>query len=322
MPYEFVQRLAGSPIIQSIRHLRPALIRKIEWPEYRRQVVLMGVSGVVPLTHVSNPEKPLSEAVPPDAMHVGSVLASELNLKEGESVQFHGHPLTVRQIYPARGTKDDITLWIDLGLAQQVLNLPDRINLIQALECNCASIDRLAEIQGEISQVLGTEVQVIELATQAIARAQAREQVRIEGERAVVRMRERAAIQLALLTAAAVSLIGILALINVRERRAEIGVLRALGSSTPTILQLMLGRAAVVGVAGALLGVLLGTVLASSLDATDIDKQLPIDPSAIRLPMLWMGIVILLTPLLTLLASAIPAWWAARQDPALVLMQD
>jgi hypothetical protein len=72
----------------------------------------MGVSGVVPLTHVSNPEKPLTEAIPAQSLHVGSVLASELNLKEGLSVEFHGHPLTVQKIYPPRGTN---SLWEQFG---------------------------------------------------------------------------------------------------------------------------------------------------------------------------------------------------------------
>ena len=108
----------------------------------------------------------------------------------------------VQKIYPPRGTKDDITVWIDLLLAQDILGLPGRINLIQALECNCASIDRLAEIQQEISQVLGADVQVIELATQAIARAQARETVRIEGEQTLARLQRRTAAQVFLLTIA------------------------------------------------------------------------------------------------------------------------
>ena len=42
MPYEYVNRLAESPIVQSVRHLRPALIRKTEWPEFEREIVLDG----------------------------------------------------------------------------------------------------------------------------------------------------------------------------------------------------------------------------------------------------------------------------------------
>ena len=58
MPYEYVEVLANSPEILSVRHLRPALIRKLEWPEYQRQIILMGVSGVVPAKLPELPKAP------------------------------------------------------------------------------------------------------------------------------------------------------------------------------------------------------------------------------------------------------------------------
>lgn len=321
MPYEFVQKLATSPIIQSVRHLRPALIQKMEWPEFKRQVVVMGVTGVVPLTHASNPKKPLAEAVPMGTMNIGAVLANELSLKKGQEVTFHGRPLRVNAIYSARGSKDDITIWTDLNVVQELANLPGRINLIQALECNCETVDRLAQIQQEVSQVLGTDVQVIELATQAIARAQAREQVRIEGEKTVTQMQSRAALQMGLLTVAGALLVGMLALTNVRERRAEIGILRALGSSTATILRLFLTKAAILGVFGATAGLLAGWLVARYLEANLVDGGVVVEGTPLVSPALGAS-VLALTPLLTLLASWVPAMLAARQDPARVLGLD
>ncbi len=326
MPYEFVHKLANSPIIQSVRHLRPALIRKMEWPEYQRQVVVMGVTGVVPLTHASNPKKPLAEAVPQGTLNIGAVLAKELSLQKGQEVQFHGRPLRIHQIYPARGSKDDITIWTDLKVVQELSNLPDRINLIQALECNCETVDRLAQIQQEVSQVLGTDVQVIELATQAIARAQAREQVRIEGETTVAQMQNRAALQMGLLTVAGTLLVGMLALTNVRERRAEIGILRALGSSTFTILRLFLTKAVILGLFGAVAGLLGGWLVARVLESGVAESGVAesgvaIEGTSLVSPMLG-ATVLALTPALTLLASWVPAMLAARQDPARVLGLD
>jgi putative ABC transport system permease protein len=319
MPYDYVDRLAKSPLVQSVRHLRPALIRKTVWPEFQRQIVLMGVSGVVPLTHASNPKKPLEEAVPAGAMNLGRVLADQLGLKEGAEVAFHGRTLRVQKIYTPRGNKDDITAWIDLSVAQQILRLPGRINLIQALECNCASIDRLAEIQQEISQVLGADVQVIELATQAIARAQARETVRIEGMQTLARMQRRTVVQGSLLTGAGTLLVGMLALINVRERRSEIGILRALGTSTSSILRLFLSKALLLGLGGAILGLCLGYLMAARLAASSEGWQAG-SAELLSLPIiLW---TLALTPLLTLMASWVPAMLAAGQDPAVVLLSE
>jgi ABC-type lipoprotein release transport system permease subunit len=319
MPYEFVQRLANSPAIQSVRHLRPALIRKMDWPEHKRQVIVMGVTGVVPLSHASNPGKPLAEAVPQGTMNLGALLARELDLKPGQETMFHGRALKVNTIYPARGSKDDITLWTDLALVQELTGLPDQINLIQALECNCEAIDRLAQIQQEVSQVLGTKVQVIELATQAIARAQARVQVQAAGEQALASMQQRMSLLLGLLTAAGTTLVGMMALMNVRERKSEVGILRALGSSTTTILGLFLTKALLLGVLGAVLGILLGALIAQWVEGAE---AAPSGGWLASLPSSTWSTILFLTPLFAVLASWVPATLAARQDPASVLGMD
>ena len=320
MPEDYVHRLAESPLIKSVRHLRPALIRKLEWPEFNRQVVLVGVTGVVPLTHLSNPKKPLADPVPPGSLIVGGVLADQLDLKLDQEVSLQGHTLRIAKIQEKRGSKDDISIWVDLKLAQELLGLPGRINLIQALECNCASIDRLAEIQQEISQVLGEDVQVIELSTTAIARANSRETVRKEGQATLARLQNRAVIQIGLLTAAGTLLLGLMSLANVLERRSEIGILRAIGAPASKILTLFLSKAALVGLLGAALGIAAGAAVLLGVESPAEGD------TALRLPQLISNQLIValcvVTPLLALLASWAPAMLAARQDPALELSRD
>jgi ABC-type lipoprotein release transport system permease subunit len=317
MPYEYVQKLADSKTIITLNHLRPALIRKINWQEHRRQVILFGVSGVIPWTHRKNAEQPLAQPVPPGAMNVGHVLANELGLTAGESVTLNGEPFVVNQIFPARGNKDDITLWIDLPKAQQMLNMPGRINLIQALECNCSAPDRLAEIETEISGVLGNNVRVIELSTTAIARAKARTQVAQQGKTTLNRMRQRSEIELMLLAVAASVIVGVLAWLNVRDRRSEIGILRAIGASTRKILALFLAKALVLGAIGSVLGCILGVVVAWLFESRLSDA---VALSSLFVPGLFL-VLIFLTPAVTTIASWIPAVLAARQDAAAVLAE-
>ena len=318
MPFEYVQRLAESPDIVTINHLRPALIRKIEWQEQQRQIVLMGVAGVIPWTHRSNPKKPMTEAVPTGSLNIGSVLAEQLQLKEGDTTQLNGLELKVNKIYPERGTKDDITVWIDLQAAQNMLELPDQINLIQALECNCASVDRLAEIEGEISQVLGSDVQVIELATKAIARARARVDVQAEGQITVARMQDRATLLLVLLVLASSILVGLLALLNVWERQQEIGILRAIGTSTGSIMWMFLLKALFVGLIGAIIGYLIGFGIAVRLDGQSANGLIVESLFDFRM----MVFAILLAPIITIIASWVPAVFASNQDPATVLSME
>lgn len=321
MPEAHVERLAASRDVFTIRHLRPALIRKIEWPEKNRQVILMGVRGVVPFAH-RNPKKPLAAPVPAGKIDVGHLLGQELGLESGQSLVFRGETFEVNTVHPAQGSKDDITVWIDLAKVQQMLELPDQINMIQALECNCSSIDRLAEIEAEVSEVLGDRVQVVELATKAIARAKARTRVRAEGESRLRRWQRIATAIIPLTIVAAGLMVGLLSLANVRQRRQEIGILRALGMRGGQVLRVLLAKPAVIGILGAIIGYLLGFGLAVALEFMWRDEaaQTASIQSLFLLPALL--VVFLLTPVLTVMAGWLPAVHAAGQDPAAILHEE
>ncbi|MDA0659633.1 MAG: FtsX-like permease family protein [Planctomycetota bacterium] len=318
MPYEFVQRLADSNIA-TIQHLRPALIRKIDWPEYNRQIILMGVHGVVPWTHRKSPQ-PLSEPVPTGTMVLGYQLARELKLPAGTVTRLQGRELSIGKVLPARGDKDDITVFIDLETAQQMLNLPGQVNLIQALECNCASIDRVGEIEAEIATVLGSDVQVLELSTKAIARARARTEVESAGKRHLASSQRNATIYSLLAIVTACLLTASLFLLNVRQRQGEIATWRALGLSKTKIMLLFQGKALLLGLLGSALGYACGTYLGwRSHEVAATESALPLAEAVIS-GVAWA--VFALTPLLTVIASWIPAVVAASQQPALVLARE
>jgi putative ABC transport system permease protein len=169
MPEAYAERLAKSKVA-TINHVLPTLTQKVKWPERQRKVVLMGVRGEV-LIH-SGGQKPLLEAVPTGHVVVGYELHQSLGLKVGQKIQFQGREFTVSKLMDEKGNADDITLWINLREAQELLAQPGKINAILALECNCAA-DRLDKIRAEITALL-PDTKVIEFFSQAIARAEAR----------------------------------------------------------------------------------------------------------------------------------------------------
>lgn len=319
MPLELVQRLANSPDVITVNHLRPALIRKVDWPEQNRQVLLMGVSGVVPFAH-RDPKKPLSEPVPPGVINLGFHLARELELTTDATVALKGREFKVGKVYEQRGSKDDVTAWVDLAAAQEMLELPDQINMIQALECNCASLDRLGDIQREIGAILGDDVQIIEQEGIATARAKTRNEVKAAGKATLDQLSRLSERLLPLLTMATGVIVGLLSLANVRERRQEIGVLRAIGLRSRQVLALFLSKAALLGVVGGLIGYLLGVAVGGIWGSGQMD------PSTLRSVELFrpgvMAIAMLATPILVMAASWLPAVWAAKQDPAVVLREE
>ena len=321
MPETHVQSLAASRDVFTIRHLRPALIRKLDWPEQHRQVILMGVRGVVPFAH-RNPKKPLADPVPSGKIDVGHLLSQELGLESGQQLVFRGEKFEVNKIYPLQGNKDDITVWIDLEKAQQMLQLPGEINIIQALECNCSAIDRLAEIESEVSSVLGDQVQVIEMTTKAIARAKARTRVKQEGVARLQRWQRVASAIIPLTVVTAGLMVGLLSWTNVRQRRQEIGILRALGMRSSQVFRVLLAKPAFIGIVGSLMGYLVGFATAWAVES--VWHADAVDESTARSLFLFpvLAVVLLLTPVLTVMAAWLPVLYVAGQDPAEVLQEE
>ena len=51
MPEEYAEKIASARSIVTVRHLLPMLQRKVEWPERKRRVLLIGVRGEMPWAH-------------------------------------------------------------------------------------------------------------------------------------------------------------------------------------------------------------------------------------------------------------------------------
>lgn len=343
MPEDYAQRLSDSKIM-TINHLLPTVMKQVRWPEREIDVVLYGTRGEVPLMH-RDLKKPILDAVAPGQMVVGYEVARRLDLEVGQEVEFMGEDFQVSKLHPERGSADDVTVWIDLGQAQQLLGMQNLVHAILALECECAG-DRIAQIRAEISGILpGT--QVIERYSQALARAEARTKAKEVAEESLAAeqlaaeqtlAREAASraslerhhrrlaqmvIPLVLILAAAA--VGFLAYANVRYRREEIGILRAIGLRTRQVLTVFLGKAAISGLIGGIVGVVLGVTLGSVV-AVGIDpagSQVGEGFQATLLTTPGFLVTLATTPLLAIALAMLSSWvaavMAANQDAAVVL---
>ena len=325
MPEEYATRLAKSRVA-TINHVLPSLQQKVKWPEHERTVLLMGVRGEVYIQ--SQQQKPLIEPVAPGTMILGHELGRNLAFKAGDKTRFMGHEFSIAKVNPERGNKDDITIWINLPEAQELLGKPGLINGILALDCTCDTVDRLGRIRPEIARIL-PDTQVIEYASQALTRAEARQRAAAEAQASLLREKEGrdklraereafAAVLVPLVVLGSSLWIGLLALANVRDRRNEIGLLRALGLRAHQILTMILGKAIVIGVAGACVGYLVGRVIGACW--REASGTAPIEVGFIDPRLLVL--VLVATPTLAALASWLPAISAAQQDPAEVLREE
>ncbi len=239
MPEQHATKLAGAGLM-TINHLLPALERSIRWPEQaQRRIVLVGMRGEMPLAR-GKPEEPIMVPVSPGSAVVGDEIRRSLTLKIGDRITLLGRSFVVSSCQPERGTRDDITIWVDLRQAQELLGTPGRINSILALQCLCKGSD-IASIRRDVAKLL-PGVQVIELASKALTRAEARREAAAAAKTAIeaesahrTRLRrEREALMawlLPLVTLGAAVWVGLLAVMNVRERTSEIGILARAGSA-------------------------------------------------------------------------------------------
>ncbi len=329
MPYEFVTRLCNSRIM-TVQHLLPTLYRQTAWPEFDDcPINLMGVRGEVPHLH-SNKGATMMHPVDKGAMRIGFVLQQKLGIKTGDTVTLMDKPFTVAEVHEERGSVDDISVWIHLEEAQELLDRQDQVNAVLALSCFCAGAE-LEKVRKEIAGIV-PEAQVIRRASEAdiraLSRGRAKEltaaaeeseadyHARLSGEREAF-----ASWLVPLVVVGATIWIGLLALGNVRERRVEIGILRALGLRSRQILCVFLARAILMGFIGALIGFAVGLGAGAAWGASEGIPLTAQNAAALFDPLL-LACVLFFAPLQACLASWIPAILATQHDPAVVLCKE
>jgi len=332
MPIAFAETLADSRIV-IVRHLLPSLHRRIEWEETREPIIVIGTRGEVPRTHL-DPKKPMIEAVPQGTIVLGRVLAEKADVTVGSTVRLLGREFEVTKIHQRRGNEDDVTAWINLSEAQELLDQPGRINAILALSCLCADTS-LGSLTEQVTGLL-PETKVIKLereaairrATRASAGKHAQQFLQLDEAGRQSLRSERQALAtwvVPLVVLGCIVWVGLMALGNVRARRSEIGILRAMGIRSGQVVGIFLGRAVMVGLLGAAVGYVLGFILAVAWDAREAGEGLlasgPAGAAALFGPGLLLG-ALLLAPVLSAAASLVPALLAAREDPAMILREE
>lgn len=301
MPEDTIQRMAAAPKL-SYNHLVASLSWRVEVEGV--DAILCGIAPQPP----AGGKKPMIKPVPAGKVVVGHAVATALELEPGGALTIRERTLTVGKVLSESGSVDDVTIYGDLADVQSVLDLPQQINEIKAMDCLCQTADEnpLEALRTELETLL-PEAEVVHLS--AIADARARQRQVVEGT-------ARFLVPVTMLGVAA--WICLLAALNVRERRSEIGILRALGRGGATIATLFLGRAALLGVLGALLGFALGTWGALSFGAETFE----LTARALRFDGTLFVQALALAPLGAMLASLVPTMAAITQDPATTLRQE
>jgi len=304
MPEEYINRFWAFKDF-SFAHLTATLHKKIIWHD--QEVIL---TGIAPEIEPSGKKKTaMIFSIEPGTVYLGFELASYMQLKQDEKIEILGKKFTISKILSESGSLDDIRIYGPLPEFQELVNMKGMINEIMALNCLCVSPDDkdpLLIIREQLSQVLPEAKLIMNI---TIANARERQRHMLEKYFAVITI---------FVIIVIIIWIGSLAMINVRDRRNEIGILRAIGYRAGKIAGLFMGKALVLGIVSAILGFAIGTILALQF-GPGIFK---VTADSIRPIYELLGWSILAAPAFSALSSFIPTIMAISKDPAITLSKE
>ena len=286
-------------------HLSAVLKWKVRWRDTPAMIYGLAPREVAP----PGRKKPVMiTPVKRGTVQLGRTLADIHGVKRDATVTVEGGKFIVARVLSEKGSGAEIRIYMHLADAQAVLQREGQINEIQALDCYCAdeTQDTLALLREQLGPIL-PQAQVFRMQDMAEAREKQRRDIEWTFSTLMPAIVFFCGI-----------IVGVLAFVNTRARREEIGILRALGKDNGDVAALFLGKALLLGVAGALCGFTLGTALLFEWG----QELLKISPKLISWDLNNLKWAMLLAPVFAALASFIPAMLAVTHDPAETLRHD
>lgn len=289
--------------IQNSRNLRVLSPKLYGQVQYRNGSLL--VVGILPEKEIelkrwwnitgSLPRDEADEAI------LGSEVRSSLDLNIGSVIQIRNSTFLVVGFLGETGSVDDYSLFLSLKKAQKLLNLDNKVSIIDvgALCKDCPVEVISQQIEDTVLDVKATPVkQAVETRMKAV---------------------EQTA-NFSLLLASIILVVGCAGVMNtmlasVYERIKEIGIFMSLGADNVHIYEIFFLESTILGLVGGLIGVLVG--LLSSMFLAPLFIKVAINPSDIPLHPLLLAI--LLSVSACLIASLYPTFRASRIDPVKAL---
>jgi putative ABC transport system permease protein len=234
---------------------------------------------------------------------VGSVLAGQFGLEPGSFLTIRGERLPVRGVLAETGSKDDLSIFLPLPVAQRLYNQQGMVSYVAVRVADVNLVDNYAlKITEAVNLGVVSDKQMLKSVLSIIGTVNVTLQL----------------IAAVAILAAAFGIINTM-MTATYERKREIGILQALGARRRTIFAAFMLESAVYGLLGGLSGAL-GGLLFSALAAPHIGQNTftafvkgsgsagLVDPGII------LG-AIAFSALVAIVAGVYPAWRAARLSP-------
>jgi putative ABC transport system permease protein len=227
----------------------------------------------------------------------GAEAARVLGLTVGDTVTIAGKNMTVTGLLNPTGSQDDQLLFTTLPAAQDLLNMPGRVSMVEvAALCTACPIEEMVE---QIGAVLpGAKVMAIQ-------------QV-VKGRMDTLAHFKKLSFGVSVIIIFIGSLVVLVTMTgSVRERKEEIGVFRAIGFRQQHVMRIILMEATLIATSAGVIGYLL------SMGATRLALLLFADNPHVALPwnLTLAASALVMSLVVGVSASIYPALTAARMDP-------
>jgi putative ABC transport system permease protein len=177
---------------------------------------------------------------------IGSSLASKNNLKVGSTFTVYGTNVTVEGIFSAGNTFSDAELIMPLATVQKLASESGQVSDATA---TIDSVDNLTSTTSAITSTLGSSADVVNSQTTAEAAVQPLESIKSISVYSLVG---------AVIAGSVIILLTMIMI--VRERRREIGVIKAIGGSNVSIMLQFAAEAVSLTIIGGVIGLIIGVV--------------------------------------------------------------
>ena len=262
---------------------------------------------------------------------VGSNLATKNNLKVGSTFTAYSQTFTVKGIYSTGNTFQDSGVIMPLATAQ---NLTSQAGDVTELTVNADSSENVSTVVNDIKTALGSSV--VDVTSE-----QQRAESSVSSLNSISNLATTGVIGA---TIAAAVIVLLMMTMIVRERKREIGVIKAIGGTDVKVIGQFITEALTLTIIGGIIGIAFGIAVSGSITEGLVQNQANSTTSSVRQggmggpgggffrgaqrglqnvtstvnpAVIASGIG--LTLLIAIIGSAIPAWLIARIRPAEVL---
>jgi len=274
---------------------------------------------------------------------VGKDLASKNNLSVGSTFTAYGQTFTVKGIFTTDNTFQDSGIIVPLATLQ---NLTSQAGAVTEMAVNADSSDNVGTVVSSIKSALGSD-------TVDVSSEQQRAEASVSSLSSISNLATTGVVGATI--AAAVIVLLTMTMI-VRERKREIGVIKAIGGTNVKVIVQFMTEALTLTVVGGIIGIIFGIAVSGSITQGLVDSQTGnntntaqrtgspeggmrvargdfaqrfgqfgssaqrgVEAVTSSVTPSTIGIGIGLTLLIAIVGSALPAWLIARIRPAEVL---